>query len=257
MSARLEGRSSKKRAEEGRDPEAGTGQARRLKRGDVREYALAEYRLARSRNYLAELGRIPATIEGSRVLDLAGGPGTWTELFARAGARTVCWTDRSPEFLRYARAYVEGRGLAERVRFVLSDLASIPFREETFDIVFCRLALHHSPDETATLEETARVLKGGGVAVVTAQRVGILRREARSLSRKLAQYLSPVLAEVAGRKLLPTRYHLESRLARRFERAGLVVELWDSTRESSLYVVARKPANVARTAGPTKSARTD
>ncbi len=224
---------------------------------DVRDYALAEYRLARSRNYFAELGRIPATIEGSRVLDLAGGPGTWAELFARAGARTVCWTDRSPEFLRHASAYVEGHGLSERVRFVLSDITSIPFRKETFDIVFCRLALHHSRDETATLEETARVLKGGGVAVVTAQRIGILRREARWGLRKLAQYLSPVLAEVVGRKLLPTRYHLECRLARRFDRAGLVVELWDTTRDSSLFVVARKPANVARAAGPTKSARTD
>ncbi len=51
---------------------------------------------------------------------------------------------------------------SNRPRFVLGDLAQLPFRDEAFDCITCCYALEHVPDTRRGMEEISRVLSPGG-----------------------------------------------------------------------------------------------
>lgn len=217
-----------------------------MKPEDIREYAIAEYFLSRTKDYSAKLSRIPFEVSGARVLDLAAGPGTWTKIFAEAGAERAVWTDRSEQFLSIARKYLRGHPQECRIAFVVSDMTAIPFGDETFDLVYCRLSLHHSEDEAKTLGEVARVLRRGGLLVLLALRRERVKEQVPLGPKKPFHYLSPYLARLLGRKWLPTLYHLERPLLRCIPRAGLCIEICDTSEPKYLYVAARKPVKVRR-----------
>jgi len=45
------------------------------------------------------------------------------------------------------------------------DICSLPFEENSFDIIFCNHVLEHIPDDTKAMQELYRVLKPGGMGV--------------------------------------------------------------------------------------------
>jgi ubiquinone/menaquinone biosynthesis C-methylase UbiE len=94
------------------------------------------------------------------VLDLACGPGFYTDRLARRGAR-VTGTDISEEMLRRARDHVRS-GTHRPSFYHLSAAELAPSWTETFDIVLCIMALVDIPDIDDVLRETVRVLKPSG-----------------------------------------------------------------------------------------------
>lgn len=89
---------------------------------------------------------LPAALDAFRpagdVLELACGPGTWTEQLLRHAA-TLTAVDSSPEMLAIASARVGGD---ERVRFVSADLFG--WRpDRRYDVVFFGFWLSHVPVE--------------------------------------------------------------------------------------------------------------
>lgn len=65
----------------------------------------------------------------------------------------------------------QGRKLAEQaaisnISFVVGNAESLPFEEESFDLVVTRLSLHHFTDPETPFREMQRVLKKGGKLVV-------------------------------------------------------------------------------------------
>jgi ubiquinone/menaquinone biosynthesis C-methylase UbiE/uncharacterized protein YbaR (Trm112 family) len=58
---------------------------------------------------------------------------------------------------------------------VIADMSRLPFRDESFDVVFCSQTLHHSMNLQETLREINRVLKPGGkLALFSEPALGIL-----------------------------------------------------------------------------------
>jgi ubiquinone/menaquinone biosynthesis C-methylase UbiE len=51
-------------------------------------------------------------------------------------------------------------------RVVYGDSQSLPFKDEMFDVVFCRSLLHHLPEPDKGIDEMFRVLKEGGEIIV-------------------------------------------------------------------------------------------
>lgn len=214
-----------------------------MKAEDVENYALAEYVLAEERRYGNELARLDVDFTTTTVLDLAAGPGTWTKLFAEAGSPLVVWSDRSELFLHYARAYLSGlEPPAGPVRYAVADFCAVPFRSASFDLVFCRLSLHHAPDEELALREMFRIIRPGGILALYAHTVGRVKNASMSPYKKVVHYLVPVFFELTGRKPVSALFHIQPLLMRRLRRAGFVVEAAERIDSEVVYYRLRKPA---------------
>ena len=99
-----------------------------------------------------------------RVLDIATGPGYIAEAFANE-AREVVGMDLTAAMLAIARERTNGRGI-KNISFRTGDAQSLPFDEYQFDVVVCRLALHHVQKPSQVLREMSRVCRQEGTVLV-------------------------------------------------------------------------------------------
>src|SRR5690606_2241998 len=90
---------------------------------------------------------------GARVLDLASGAGEPAIPIARAVGPSgeVVATDLVPEMLKGARRRAAEEGLAN-IRFEQADMEALPFADESFDAVTCRIGLMYAPDPLRALK---------------------------------------------------------------------------------------------------------
>lgn len=93
--------------------------------------------------------------EGTRLLDVASGPGHVAGLAASRGAR-VTGSDFSPAMLAIARAK------HPEVEFRVADAEALPFEDGSFDAVTMAFLLGHLGHPDRALEEARRVLRPGG-----------------------------------------------------------------------------------------------
>ena len=101
---------------------------------------------------------------GARVLDVAAGPGTLSFLATRAGARVTA-IDFSPAMIAKLRERAFAESLA--VESQVGDGQALPFADASFDGAFSMFGLMFFPDRIRGLRELLRVLRPGGVAVVS------------------------------------------------------------------------------------------
>ena len=101
---------------------------------------------------------------GSRVLEVAPGPGYLAVELAGLGDFTVAGLDISRTFVEIARKNAVAAGVA--VEFRQGDAAAMPFEDATFDLVVCRAAFKNFSRPVVALAEMRRVLKPGGRALI-------------------------------------------------------------------------------------------
>jgi ubiquinone/menaquinone biosynthesis C-methylase UbiE len=116
------------------------------------------FRYRREAHILRRLDAID--FEGKRVLEIGLGQGADSEQIIRRGA---IWSglDLSPESITRVATRLRLRGLPYE-RLERGNARSMPFRDNSFDIVFSHGVLHHIPDVIEVQKEIARVLKPGG-----------------------------------------------------------------------------------------------
>jgi ubiquinone/menaquinone biosynthesis C-methylase UbiE len=98
--------------------------------------------------------------EGKRVLEIGLGQGADSEQMIRRGA---IWSglDLSPESITRVATRLQLRSLPYE-RLERGNARSMPFRDNSFDIVFSHGVLHHIPEVLEVQKEISRVLKPGG-----------------------------------------------------------------------------------------------
>ena len=94
------------------------------------------------------------------VLDVATGGGH-TAAAIYPEVRKVVASDLTPEMLSEARTLAGERGCG-KMEFIAADAERLPFQNESFDRVVCRIAPHHFPDVRAAISEMVRVTRLGG-----------------------------------------------------------------------------------------------
>jgi ubiquinone/menaquinone biosynthesis C-methylase UbiE len=109
--------------------------------------------------------RIAAQLHpGSRVLEIAPGPGYLAIALARLSGGQVTGLDISPSFVRIAAENARQAGVP--VDFELGDAADLPFPDSQFDFIVCRAAFKNFTQPLVALNEMHRVLKQGGTALI-------------------------------------------------------------------------------------------
>ncbi|HLH63363.1 MAG TPA: methyltransferase domain-containing protein [Ktedonobacteraceae bacterium] len=96
-----------------------------------------------------------------RALDIATGGGH-TALAVAPHVAQVTVTDLTPRMLEKAQEFLLSQGVTN-VAFQVADAEALPFEDESFDRVTCRIAPHHFPNVGQFVREVARVLKPGGI----------------------------------------------------------------------------------------------
>jgi SAM-dependent methyltransferase len=113
------------------------------------------------------------------VLELGCGAAQWTGALADAGARAV-GLDLSASQLRH--------GAQRTDRLVQASAVATPFRDASFDVVFCDHGAMSFCDPALTVPEAARLLRSGGRLVFCAATpLHFVCDDGRSVTRKLHQ----------------------------------------------------------------------
>lgn len=100
---------------------------------------------------------------GASVLDLGCGNGRLYQMLAKKQVQYI-GLDQSEVLIKI------GEQKFPEVKFIVGEMSTLPFANETFDVIFCVAALNHIPGrelQLACLAEMRRVLKNNGKLLMT------------------------------------------------------------------------------------------
>jgi SAM-dependent methyltransferase len=124
---------------------------------------LGRFYLNRFRKILAGLGK------SSRFLEIGPGPGYQTAIIAEDYPEAeIAGLEPSPDMVRIATAYVAGKGLSERARFVegMAEDGALVAGMGTFELVYSTFSLHHWTDPARALRNLYGALVPGGAMLI-------------------------------------------------------------------------------------------
>jgi ubiquinone/menaquinone biosynthesis C-methylase UbiE len=125
------------------------------------ESVLRSHRWRTAENSAAYL--LPHLRPGMSLLDVGCGPGTITaDLADFVAPGTVTAVENAPDVLAVARAASRSGSTA----FVVSDVHTLGFADDTFDVVHAHQVLQHVVDPVLALREMRRVCAPGGIVGV-------------------------------------------------------------------------------------------
>ena len=111
--------------------------------------------------FFSALSKTPDQLQGKLILDVGCGTGRFAEIALEAGA-IVVGLDYS------SAAYVAAENLKEHHNFVAirGDIYNLPFRKNSFDLVYCLGVLQHTPNVEKAFKSLPPVVKDSGNLVV-------------------------------------------------------------------------------------------
>jgi len=121
----------------------------------------AEGRTESRETFALKTGLSAADLQGRTVLDVGCGMGRFAEVAAAWGARVI-GVDLS---IAVEAAQRNLHSLPDTA-FLQADLFELPFRPETFDLIYSIGVLHHTPDTRAAFSVLPRLLRPGGQIAV-------------------------------------------------------------------------------------------
>lgn len=100
------------------------------------------------------------------VLDAGGGTGRWSIPIAQVGCK-VHLVDLSEGMLNQAKKKAKRKGLQGKILISKADITNLPYPEKTFDLLFADQVLFIFENKDEVFREFNRVLRKGGVMIVS------------------------------------------------------------------------------------------
>ena len=119
-------------------------------------------------------GHIPVN---GRVLEIAPGPGYFCIELAKLGDYQISGLDISKSFVEIARR--NAAEASQKIDFREGNASAMPFPENTFDFTFCQAAFKNFSEPVRAIAEMHRVLRPGGLSVISDLRRDASAAEAR------------------------------------------------------------------------------
>lgn len=146
---------------------------------------------------------------GSRVLEVAPGPGFFAIELKKLGDYEVSGLDISKTFVEIASR--NAREANVDVDFRQGDAAHMPFESERFDFILCRAAFKNFAEPVRALQEMSRVLKPGGKGLLIDLRRDATPDAVRQMVDGLGMsYVNKILTRLTFRFMLLKRAYTES-----------------------------------------------
>lgn len=115
---------------------------------------------------LKTISQLSGGFTGKRILDVGCGYGFRTLGIMREGARRITGIDLDRDRIFAAKNYALETG-GDRATFLVTDSENMGFKDRSFDLVVADEMIHHVRDLTAVFSEMHRVIRPGGVIVVS------------------------------------------------------------------------------------------
>ena len=128
---------------------------------------------------------------GERVLDVACGTGLIARLAAEqvAPSGSVTAIDIAPDMIDVAESTASPAGID--IEWQVGDATSLPFPDDSYDVVLCQMGLMFMEDRLAALAQMRRVLAPGGRVVVNTP--GSIQPVFELMEQAIVDHISPEL----------------------------------------------------------------
>ena len=157
---------------------------------------------------------------GDSALDVGCGPG-WLAIWAAAQAKEVVACDRSKRIIGVARKNASAADVTN-VHLQTADASSLPYPDNSFDVVMATTVLYLLPDANKGFAELARVTKPGGKIAALDPDVSILPKRMRAYAKAGSMSLKDTAKLVSWSYGARMYYPFsEERLRGLYEKAGL------------------------------------
>lgn len=114
-----------------------------------------------------KMAKSSGIVSGMNVLDAGAGIGGAARYLVHRFGCSVDAVDLSEDYVATARALDEIVGLAGKIAHKAASVTDLPFPDEAFDVVWSQNVTMNVPDKAAMFSEAFRVLRPGGVYVLS------------------------------------------------------------------------------------------
>lgn len=152
--------------------------------------------------------KIPAR---SSVLEVASGPGHFAIELGKQGDFQIAGLEISAASVETARADAAEAGV--QVDFRPGNAARMPFADETFDFLICRVPLKTFDDPQRALEEMHRVLKPAGRALIFDRRSNASSATIQQAVNEGFEMVNGIAAKLPVHAMLLKRAYTKTELA--------------------------------------------
>lgn len=161
-----------------------------------------------------KLMAVTGPVKGKKVLDVGCGTGRIIRKLTEKGA-TVTGLDLSSEMVLVAQKKFP------KVKFVEGDIEKLPFNDEEFDVVVASFLIVHLKGLMKAFDEVYRVLKAGGIFVIT----NINQRKAPKLKMKNRDKI-----------VIDSYYHMPDHVIKALEDSFFFIEKEEFVYESGIWI---------------------
>ncbi len=125
-------------------------------------------------------------LKGKSILDIGCGcGGAAFHLIKKHGAKSVQGIDPEPLVIKTAQKLAKKNNLTDIATFKCVEPGPLQYNEETFDVIFSKEAFLHIPDKEALLKDVHRILKPGGLIIVS----DWMRMDDNPPSKQMKEYI--------------------------------------------------------------------
>jgi ubiquinone/menaquinone biosynthesis C-methylase UbiE len=143
-----------------------------------------ETRMGEMREYANEVAK--HINNGADVLEVAPGPGYMSIQLAKMGNYNITGMDISHDMIEICKANAKRENV--NIIFTQGNVSTMPFGENTFDLVFCSAAFKNFKEPVVALKEMYRVLKSNSIALIVDMRRDITKH---GLEEEVAKITKP------------------------------------------------------------------
>jgi len=152
-------------------------------------------------------------IKGKNILDVGAGTGRIACELVNGGAQVTA-LDVSEKILSVLKKK------NAKIKTVVGEAESIPFEEETFDVVVATFLIVHLKDPTKFFDEVYRVLKPGGLFLVT----------------NINQKEPPIVKTKVGDIQIKSYYHRPEKITEILESLAFTIEQEEYVYENEVWI---------------------